>query len=80
MDFPLPSNGTLHRAIRRLAGCQRGVSLVELLVVIPMLAIVLFSIYALYNLSAEGQSRTNDRVTSMQRQQNGLERLTREKE
>jgi hypothetical protein len=43
-----------------------------------MLAIVLVSIYALYNLSAEGQSRTNDRVTSMQRQQNGLERLTRE--
>jgi len=63
--------------MRRLR-CERGLSLVELLVVMPMLAIVLVSIYALSNVGVEGQRQTSDRVASIQRQQNGLERLTRE--
>jgi hypothetical protein len=62
---------------RRLRG-EHGVGLVELLVVIPMLAVVLLGIYALYNVGAKGQRDTNERVTSMLRQQNGLERMTRE--
>jgi Tfp pilus assembly protein PilW len=62
----------------RFVRCQRGVSLIELLVVIPMLMIVLLSIYALSNVGAKGQRQTSDRATSMLRQQNGLERLTRE--
>ena len=43
-----------------------------------MLAIVLLGIYALYNVGAKGQRDTNERVTTMLRQQNGLERMTRE--
>jgi Tfp pilus assembly protein PilW len=64
--------------MRRFVHCRRGVSLVELLVVIPMMAVVLLSIYALSNVGTKGQRRTSDRVTSMLRQQNGLERMTRE--
>lgn len=64
--------------MRRFANCQRGVSLVELLVVIPMMAIVLLSIYGLSHVGTKGQRQTSDRVTSMLRQQNGLERMTRE--
>jgi Tfp pilus assembly protein PilW len=64
--------------VRRFVRCQRGVSLVELLVVIPMMAIVLLSIYGLSHVGTKGQRQTNDRVTSMLRQQNGLERMTRE--
>ena len=57
---------------------QRGMSLVELLVVIPMLMIVLLSIYALSNVGVKVQRQTSDRVSTMLRQQNGLERMTRE--
>jgi hypothetical protein len=76
--FVLPDGTSIREAPRRLIRCQRGVGLVELLVVTPMLAIVLLSIYGLYNLGADGQRRTHDRVTSILRQQNGLERMTRE--
>jgi Tfp pilus assembly protein PilW len=64
--------------MQRFVRCQRGVSLVELLVVIPMLMLVLLSIYMLSNVGAKGQRQTNDRATSLLRQQNGLERMTRE--
>ena len=67
----------LRAALRRLR-CQRGLSLVELLVVMPMMGVVLLSIYGLNNIGVKGQNRTNDRVTSMLRHQNGLERMTRE--
>ena len=78
MDAPrLPDHTPLRTAMRRLR-CQRGMSLVELLVVMPMMAVVLLSIYGLNNIGVKGQNRTNDRVTSMLRHQNGLERITRE--
>jgi Tfp pilus assembly protein PilW len=64
--------------MRRFVHCRRGVSLIELIIVIPMLMIVLLGIYALSNVGAKGQRQTHDRATSMLRQQNGLERLTRE--
>jgi prepilin-type N-terminal cleavage/methylation domain-containing protein len=64
--------------MRRFVHCRRGLSLIELLVVMPMLAIVLLSIYALANVGTKGQRQTNERVTSMLRHQNGLERMTRE--
>jgi len=51
---------------------------VELLVVIPMMAIVLLGVYALYNVGAKGQQQNNVRVTTLLREQNGLERMTRE--
>jgi hypothetical protein len=62
----------------RFLRSERGVSLVELLVVIPMATIVLFGIYGLYNVGAKGQQQTHDRVTTQLRAQNGLERMTRE--
>jgi competence protein ComGC len=64
--------------IRSRLACERGISLVELLVVIPMVSVVLLGIYALYNVGAKGQEQNNVRVTTMLREQNGLERLTRE--
>ena len=78
MDLPRMSCTSTMSGFRRRLGGERGVGLVELLVVIPMLAIVLLGIYALYNVGAKGQRDTNERVTSMLRQQNGLERMTRE--
>jgi Tfp pilus assembly protein PilW len=74
----LSRNRPLPSPVRRRLADERGLGLVELLVVIPMMAIVLMGIYALYNVGAKGQQETNVRVTTMLRQQNGLERLTRE--
>ena len=79
MDIPrLSDHHPVPVALRRFMRSERGIGLVELLVVIPMMAVVLLGIYALYNVGAKGQQRTNDRVTSLLRQQNGLERMTRE--
>jgi hypothetical protein len=64
--------------VRRFLKSERGIGLVELLVVIPMLAVVLLGIYSLYNVGAKGQRQNNFRVTTLLREQNGLERLTRE--
>jgi hypothetical protein len=63
--------------LRRLR-CQRGVGLVELLTVLPMIAVVLLGIYALYDVGAKSQQETNNRVRSLIQQQNGLERISRE--
>ena len=43
-----------------------------------MVGVILLSIYGLSNIGVKGQGRTNDRITSMLRHQNGLERMTRE--
>ena len=53
-------------------------NLIELLVVIPMLAVVLMGIYALYNVGAKSQQDTNNRVRSLIQQQSGIERISRE--
>jgi hypothetical protein len=68
------------RACRRLQplGSERGLGLVELLVVIPMMTVVLLGIYALYNVGAKSQQTNNSRVETLLREQNGLERMTRE--
>jgi hypothetical protein len=78
MDFPrLPGPKPVPR-LERSVRSERGLGLVELLVVIPMMAVVLLGIYALYNVGAKGQRDNNVRVTTLLRQQNGMERLTRE--
>jgi competence protein ComGC len=64
--------------IRSSLASERGFNLVELLVVIPMVAVVLLGIYALYNVGTKGQMQNNARVTTLLREQNGLERMTRE--
>jgi Tfp pilus assembly protein PilW len=79
MDIPrLSAQRPVPQAVRRFLRGERGVGLVELLVVIPMMAVVLMGIYALYNVGAKGQRQNQNRVTSLLRQQNGLERMTRE--
>ena len=78
-DIPtLSPHRAVPRCLRSRLACERGFSLVELLVVIPMMAIVLLGIYALYNVGAKGQQQNNVRVTTLLREQNGLERMTRE--
>jgi Tfp pilus assembly protein PilW len=78
-DAPrLPPHRPLPGVARRFVRSERGMSLVELLVVMPMMAIVLLSIYALNNVGVKSQRETSDRVSTMQRQENGLERMTRE--
>lgn len=66
------------KGLSRRLRCERGVGLIELLTVLPMLAVVLLGIYALYNVGAKSQQETNNRVRSLIQQQNGLERITRE--
>jgi hypothetical protein len=80
MDLsPRPSKHLpLFRALRRFVRSERGIGLVELLVVIPMMSVVLLGIYALYNVGAKSQRENGNRVTTMLREQNGLERMTRE--
>jgi hypothetical protein len=74
----LPTCPLVPRTLRRFVRSERGLGLVELLVVIPMMAVVLLGIYALYNVGAHSQQRNNSRVTTLLREQNGLERMTRE--
>jgi hypothetical protein len=64
--------------LRTLVRGERGVGLVELLTVLPMIAIVLLGMYALYNVGAKSQQETNNRVRSLIQQQSGLERIARE--
>jgi len=71
---PTPDKEGLSRRLRS----ERGVGLIELLTVMPMIAVVLLGIYALYNVGAKSQQETNNRVTTLLREQNGLERMTRE--
>jgi competence protein ComGC len=66
------------RRLRRRLRSERGVGLVELLTVLPMIAIVLLGMYALYNVGAKSQQETNNRVRSLIQQQSGLERIARE--
>ena len=44
---------------------ERGVGLVELLTVLPMLAVVLLGIYALSNVGAKSQRQTHARTSSL---------------
>jgi len=79
MDIPpLSSPPPTPSAARRFIRSERGLSLVELLVVIPMMAVVLMGIYALYNVGAKSQANNSARVSTLLREQNGLERMTRE--
>jgi hypothetical protein len=76
--LPRSAQPPVPRAVRRFLGSERGLGLIELLVVIPMMAVVLMGIYALYNVGAKSQQQNTARVTTLLREQNGLERMTRE--
>jgi prepilin-type N-terminal cleavage/methylation domain-containing protein len=78
-DIPtVPPHRALTHRLRSLIADERGFNLVELLVVIPMVSVVLLGMYALYNVGAKGQQQNYNRVTTLLRDQNGLERVTRE--
>jgi hypothetical protein len=62
----------------RLRRCERGVGLVELLAVVPMLAATLMATYALYSVASKSQQRTNNRAEGLVHQQIGFERMARE--
>jgi hypothetical protein len=66
------------RLLRRLSRCERGVGLIELLAVIPMLAATLMATYALYNVAQHSQQRTDNRAQGLIQQQVGFERMSRE--
>ena len=76
MDRRLPA--TLPSRCRRLRRCERGLGLVELLVVVPMVAATLLATYALYNVAARSQETTTTRVQGLVQQQIGFERMSRE--
>src|SRR5215213_10175267 len=66
------------QTLRRLRGCERGVSLVELLAVVPMLAATLMATYALYTVATKSEQRTGNRAQGLIQQQVGFERMSRE--
>src|SRR3954452_11192978 len=70
--------GRVRRLLRRLRGSERGVGLIELLAVIPMLAATLMATYALYNVASKSQIRTDNRAQGLIQQQVGFERMSRE--
>lgn len=73
------SHGRLERGVRLRLSQERGTtSLFELLVAVPVMLVVLISVFALYQLSVRGGDRTNNRVRSLQQQQIGVERISRE--
>jgi hypothetical protein len=57
---------------------ERGLMLIELLTVLPMLVIILLGTYALYTVGARSQRDTTGRVQTLLQQRNGLEQLSRE--
>jgi hypothetical protein len=72
------TDGRVRRLLRRLRGSERGVSLIELLAVVPMLAATLMATYALYNVASKSQARTDNRSQGLIQQQVGFERMSRE--
>jgi hypothetical protein len=71
--------GTKTRGVlRRIRGCERGVGLIELLAVVPMLAATLMATYVLYSVASKSQQRTGNRAQGLIQQQIGFERMSRE--
>jgi Tfp pilus assembly protein PilE len=66
------------RPLRRRLRSERGVGLIELLAVVPMLAATLMATYALYSVATRSQQRTDNRAQSLMQQQVGFERMSRE--
>ncbi len=71
----MPSYGSL---IPRLRSDQRGFTLVELLVAMPLALLLVFAALNLYRVAADGQSATGNRADAVQSARVALERMTRE--
>jgi prepilin-type N-terminal cleavage/methylation domain-containing protein len=57
---------------------ERGFTLIEMLVAIPLMLIVFIAVFNLYDVSVREQSRGEARVRGIVDQKNGLERMSRE--
>jgi Tfp pilus assembly protein PilV len=57
---------------------EDGLTLVELLTVAVVMVMVVTAAFALYRVSANNQDRVQSKVSALQSQRNGLERMTRE--
>jgi prepilin-type N-terminal cleavage/methylation domain-containing protein len=64
--------------ITRLRRDQRGFTLVELLVAMPLALLLVFAALNLYRVAANGQSATGNRSEAVQSARSALERMTRE--
>ncbi|KKL82701.1 hypothetical protein LCGC14_1982140 [marine sediment metagenome] len=62
----------------RLSGERGGISLIEILVVIPTMLVVFGAVLSIYQVSVHAQDRTENRVRSQMQQQRGLHRITRD--
>jgi competence protein ComGC len=77
MNLPVMPNRAFRHAWSALRK-ESGFMLVEMLAVIPLMLLVFFGVYQLYEVSVNQQSRGEARVRSIIEQKNGLERMSRE--
>jgi hypothetical protein len=73
-----PSITSPFRKLSSLLRNESGCTLIEMLAVIPLMILVIFAIYQLYDVSVKEQVRGDARVRSIVEQKNGLERISRE--
>jgi Tfp pilus assembly protein PilW len=57
---------------------ERGFTLVELLAAIPLMLMIFFATFQLYEVAVREQDRDDARVRSIVQQKNGLEKISRE--
>jgi hypothetical protein len=73
--------GTTKRALNHASSLlrdERGFSLIEILAVLPLMLLVFFAVFQLYEVSVREQSRGDARVRGIVDEKNGLERISRE--
>jgi competence protein ComGC len=64
--------------VKSLLRDERGFTMAEMLVVIPLMLLIFFAVFNLYEVSVREQDRGDARVRGIVQQKNGLERMTRE--
>ncbi len=68
----------LRALLRRIAGDESGVSLIELLIACLLAVVVSFGAYQFMDTAGRSQASTSARSESLQQVQHGLERMTRD--
>jgi Tfp pilus assembly protein PilW len=66
------------RHVSSLIRDERGFTLVELLAAIPLMLMIFFATFQLYEVAVREQNRGDARVRSIVQQKNGLEKISRE--
>jgi prepilin-type N-terminal cleavage/methylation domain-containing protein len=67
-----------YRNVSSLLRDERGFTLVEMLAAVPLMLIIFFAVFQLYEVSVREQSRGDARVRGIVEQKNALERMSRE--